>query len=352
MGGMVTPFGFESMPEKWPGSSSTFGRRVKTNCHAEYPDIVKFGKDEINVNLYNKHYKFKQFDDININESYILSTYPQPTYIVKSKSISNGYNILLININGVFQNEIIPTYSSIGKWYPRTWGLLIFDPNGNIVGEYRHITPEMITAAETGITRDNSLQSNINKALLIEFRLDGEGNIKDQFVSKFAQYTQRRRLYLDEQEEAYLFKTVSSADLRYALSILISGLIKDLMPSIIPKDEIFDTQSSIVMDAVREIHQGVQFRRLYFDEDKEAVVLQLFVYPFNNYVAQFIKNIVTNPQFEVILSTALKLTRTIFLTNDPLYYLRPWRNLYFAVETVEVSDIPPAQGLISLYFHF
>eukprot|EP01083_Nonionella_stella_P087453 243323_1 len=47
MGGMVKPFGFESMPEKWPGSSSTFGRRVATNCHAEYPDTILWGKEEV-----------------------------------------------------------------------------------------------------------------------------------------------------------------------------------------------------------------------------------------------------------------------------------------------------------------
>ena len=32
---------------------------------------------------------------------------------------------------------------------------------------------------------------------------------------------------------------------------------------------------------------------------------------------------------------------------DPLYPLKPWMNLRFAVETVVVSDIPSAQGMSS-----
>ena len=253
------PFGFESMPQKWPGSSSTFGRRVKTNCHAEYPKNIKWGKNQININLYNKHYNFKQheYDNINnsnINSSHILSTYPQPTYIIKSKSVSNGYNILLLQMNGIFENETIPNYESIGKWYPKTWGLLVFYNNGDVVGEYRHLTPEMLIAARTGITRDNSLQGNINKALQVEFTLDGRGNIKDQYVSEFAVFGARRRLYTDgvgaesesdagtkrkllnlilseeEERNRYLFNTIN-AGLKQALSLMISELIINLIPS-------------------------------------------------------------------------------------------------------------------------
>lgn len=144
---------------------------MKTNCHAEYPELVKWGKEQIEIHLYNKHYHFRQHDFNSTRPGRFLSTYPQPTYIVASKAAGNGYQILLLQMNGVFQDEKIPKYTAVREWFPKTWGLLVLNEQGDVVHEYRHITPEQLQAAETGKIDEQSLQTNVIKALKMDILL-------------------------------------------------------------------------------------------------------------------------------------------------------------------------------------
>ena len=59
-GDRVTSFGDYLMPRKYLGGSSSFGREVKSTCHAEAPETphILWGRSQIPINLYNAKYDF------------------------------------------------------------------------------------------------------------------------------------------------------------------------------------------------------------------------------------------------------------------------------------------------------
>ncbi len=80
-----------------------------------------------------------------------------PTYVVESEIDLAGRTYVLLSLNGLFEGEE-PLEFSFAEYYPKTWGLLIFDNNGTLLSKYRYISDEMLHALETGETSDITSQ--------------------------------------------------------------------------------------------------------------------------------------------------------------------------------------------------
>ena len=175
LGGIVHPFGTESMPQKWPGSSSSFGRQVRTNCHAEAPKTVMWGRDNIPVHLYNSYQQFKEVAFGQVH----ASGYSGPSYVIEAEINHEGYNFVLVSYNGILKQYPWPKYEHYDTYYPKTWGVLIFDNStGALVQDYSYMSPEQKKAIETGTIR-NTDQISTGQVIQVAIELTGPLDFND-----------------------------------------------------------------------------------------------------------------------------------------------------------------------------
>ena len=292
LNGTVEPFGLEFMPRKWSGSSSTFGREIRSNCHAEAPKKVKWGRDSVEIGLYSSYQRFKE----NEWEGIPKSGYAGPSYVIEAEINHYHYNFVLVSYNGILMEDRWPRYKHYDIYYPKTWGILIFDnKTGILLQNYSYMSPEQLQALDTGKTRDVA-QSGSEQVIELTILLSGPLDfnhprvaltleervamnlIKPQTIKERLEHvesymdsiTSRRLLQADlvsvKSRESYEFEFHGTHAPNLSDSMkkqLCTSVRNVLLQTAKVHNSDFDTQSDVVKDRDRLfLWNGIQFREL------------------------------------------------------------------------------------------